>query len=391
MISDQKSLTSEPTENWKIPLYKVFTDDEDLKIVERVIKRGSMWAMGPEIEELENGIQEYLGIDYCTVLNSGTSALHALLIANEIKQNDEVIVPSFSFISTANSVLFVNADPVFADIEEETFGLNPQLINEKITAKTKAIIPMDYGGMSCKINEIKDIAKSNNITLIEDAAEGLGSKVEGKKVGTVSTSAIFSFCGNKVLTTGEGGAVITKDKKIDEKIKAIRSHGRIDKNYFENPFSSQYLDVGYNWRMSSITAALGVSQLQKLDKLIEMRQKNAKFISSKLKKFSQVMVPTPPKNFEHIYQMYTIRLKDKSIRDKLQKFLLGEKIFSKIYFLPIHLFPFYKEHFHMKKGMLPITEKVSEEILTLPMYPNMTNEEKSYLTSALEEFFEDLK
>ena len=137
MISGQKSLTSEPIENWKIPLYKVFTDDEDLKIVERVLKRGSMWAMGPEIEELENGIQEYLGIDYCTVLNSGTSALHALLIANEIKQNDEVIVPSFSFISTANSVLFVNANPVFADIEEETFGLNPQSINEKIIKKLK--------------------------------------------------------------------------------------------------------------------------------------------------------------------------------------------------------------------------------------------------------------
>ena len=251
---------------WKIPLYRIYTDDEDEKIVNKVILRGNTWAIGPEIEEFENNIKNYVGTDYCIALNSGTSGLHATLLAYGLGNGDEIIVPSFSFISTANSVLFVNGKPKFADIEEETFGLSPDSISNAINSKTKAIIPMDYGGLSCKITEISEIAKKNNLILIEDAAECLGSTVKGAKVGSQSDSAIFSFCGNKVLTTGEGGAVVTNSKKIYEKIKLIRSHGRQDSiNYFKNPSKSQYLSLGYNWRMSSLTAALGISQLKKLD------------------------------------------------------------------------------------------------------------------------------
>ena len=179
--------------NWKIPLYKIYTDDEDVNLITKVIKRGSSWALGPEIEELENAIKNYVGVDYCATLNSGTSALHATYLAYGIKDGDEVIIPSFSFISTANSVMFVNAKPIFADIEETTLGLNPELLEEKISSSTKAIVPMDYGGLSCNIFEINNVAKNNNILLIEDGAEALGSSVHGKKVGSVSDSTIFSF------------------------------------------------------------------------------------------------------------------------------------------------------------------------------------------------------
>jgi len=212
---------------WKIPLYKIFTDEEDLNLITKVIQRGNNWALGPEIDEFENALKNYVGVDYCLTLNSGTSALHSALLANDIGQNDEVIVPSFSFISTANSVLFVGGKPVFADIEENTFGLSPSSILSKKTPQTKAIIPMDYGGLSCNIFEINQLAKDNDLILIEDAAESLGSTINGKKVGSQSDCAIFSFCGNKVLTTGEGGAVITNSKKLYEKIKLIRSHGRM--------------------------------------------------------------------------------------------------------------------------------------------------------------------
>ena len=260
--------------DWIIPLYKIYSDDEDVKLVSKIIKRGRDWAIGPEIDEFERNLKNYVGTDYCVTLNSATSALHATLLAYGLGNGDEIIVPSFSFISTANSVLFVNAKPKFADIEEETFGLSPNSITNTINSKTKAIIPMDYGGLSCKITEISEVAKKNNLILIEDAAECLGSTVKGSKVGSQSDSAIFSFCGNKVLTTGEGGAVVTNSKKIYEKIKLIRSHGRQDSNnYFQNPSKSQYLSLGYNWRMSSLTAALGISQLNKLDKIIKMRQK----------------------------------------------------------------------------------------------------------------------
>ena len=374
---------------WKLPLYKIYTDDEDVNLITKIIKRGSNWAIGPEIEEFENAITNYIGVDYCAVLNSGTSSLHATLLALGLGSGDEILVPSFSFISTANSVLFVNATPSFVDIEEKTFGINPELIKEKTTSSTKAIIPMDYGGMSCQISEIKEHAENNNLLLIEDAAESLGSSVNGKKIGSMADATVFSFCGNKVLTTGEGGAVVTNSRDTYEKIKLIRSHGRLDQsNYFENPSSSQYLDLGYNWRMSSITAALGISQLNKLEKIIQMRKDNANYLSSKLSKFSQIKVPIPPNDYDHIYQMYTIRLPDKDIRDSLHDFLSTRGIFSKVYFTPIHSTSFYKQKFDIDRNSLSVTEKISNQILTLPLYPNMTMEEKDLLIQTVSEFFE---
>jgi len=375
--------------DWKIPLYKIFTDDEDISLITKIVRRGEKWAIGPEIEEFEKNLKDYVGCDYCLTLNSGTSSLHASYLAYGIGFNDEVIIPSFSFISTANSVLFVNATPVFADIESDNFGLDPKYLSKHVTSKTKAIVPMDYGGISCKISEIKEITRDNKLFLIEDAAESLGSSIDGKKVGSMSDTSIFSFCGNKVLTTGEGGAIVTNDKAIYEKIKLIRSHGRIDtKSYFDNPLTSDYVGLGYNWRMSSITAALGISQLQKLDKIIQMRQEHAKYISSRLSKFSQIILPTSTSSYENIYQMYTIRLPEKNIQTNLQNFLLKKKIFSKVYFKPIHQTVFYRQKFNSDSQLLPITETISDQVLTLPIYPNMTLEEKNYLIESISEFFE---
>jgi perosamine synthetase len=323
-------------------------------------------------------------------LNSGTSALHATFLAYDFKKNDQIIVPSFSFISTANAVRFVGATPIFADIEEKTLGLDPKEVENKITNTTRSIVPMDYGGQSCDIIKLKQVAENYKIPLIEDAAEGLGSTIEGKKVGSQSDSAIFSFCGNKVLTTGEGGAIVTNSKEIFEKVKLIRSHGRVDNiSYFNNPSDATYLQLGYNWRMSSITAALGITQIAKLDKIIKMRQLNANYISQRLKKISSIKTPKISEEFNHIFQMYTIRLPSQKIRDDLHTHLLEKKIFSKVYFNPIHLTASFKENFDTREGMLPITEKISKIILTLPLYPNMTNEEKEYLIESIIEFFEN--
>jgi dTDP-4-amino-4,6-dideoxygalactose transaminase len=248
---------------WKIPLYKIYTDDEDLNLVTKIIKRGNRWAIGPEIEQFENEIKNYVGCDYCLTLNSGTSSLHAALLAYELGVNNEIIVPSFTFISTVNSVLFVDAKPTFAEIEETNLGLDPELIQARISGRTKAIIPMDCGGLPCKIFEIKKQIEDAGLFLIEDAAEALGSSVRGTKVGSNADTTIFSFTGNKVLTTGEGGAITTNSREIYEKIKLIRSHGRIDKiNYFSNPHESNYQGIGYNWRMSTIAACLGITQLK---------------------------------------------------------------------------------------------------------------------------------
>jgi perosamine synthetase len=379
-----------PLNQWKIPLYKIYTDDEDLDLITKIVKRGTQWALGPEIEEFENMIKDYVGCDYCLTLNSGTSALHSILLAYDIQPNDEIVVPSFTFISTANSVLLAGAKPVFADIEDKTFGLDPQKLIENISTSTKAIIPVDVGGLSCQINEIKKISGENNLLLIEDAAEALGASINGEKVGSISDTSMFSFCGNKVLTTGEGGAIVTNDKTIFEKIKLIRSHGRLDKgNYFDDPSLSNYLSLGYNWRMSSITATLGISQMQRLDKTIKKRKQNAVEISSKLSKCKSIIVPKIPEGYEHIFQMYTIRLPNKEIRDNLQKHLLKNKIFCKVYFKPIHQYSFYQNLDLSPKKILPKTLEIFDQVLTLPLYPNMTTEEKELLTSTVLEFFEE--
>ncbi len=375
--------------HWKIPLYKIFTDDEDLRLVNDVIKRGKSWAIGPEIEKFENELSSFIGQKFCVALNSGTSGLHAALQAYGIGNDDEVIVPSFSFISTANSILFVHATPIFSDIETENFGLDASLLEAKITNKTKAIMPMDYAGQSCKIHEILEVTEKHNLTLIEDAAEGLGSSINGKKIGTQSDCAVFSFTGNKVMTTGEGGAIVTDSEEIYEKLKLIRSHGRIDaQNYFENPNISDYVNIGYNWRMPTISAALGLAQLAKLPKIIKMRKENANYLSSRLSKYSQIETPSPKSGSDHIYQMYTIKLSNTKIRDSLQAYLTENRIFSKIYFPPIHLTKFFSQKFNLKDGLLPITEDISSRILTLPMYPNMTGEEKDLIVSTIGEFFE---
>jgi len=378
---------------WKIPLFKMYYDKEDIQNVTNVLKRGMFWGLSEETTRLEKMLAKVVGTRYCVVFNSGTSALHAALIAYGVKNPDEVIVPSFTFIATANSILFVNAVPVFADIETQTYGLSPNDVQSKITSRTRAIIPVHYGGNLCKINELKEIAKDHNLLLIEDAAEALGTKLRGKMAGSFGNCAILSFAWNKVITSGEGGAVITNSKKIYEKLLLIRSHGRIDKeNYVLSSKSSEYVTLGYNWRVSAITAALGISQLEKLDKLVSMRIKNSEYLTKKLKKLSFIEAPKLQAGVIQTYMMYTIRLKNgKKIRDQLRKFLTKKGIQTKVNFEPIHLTKFYRAKYGYKKGFLINTEKISDEILTLPMYPNLKKTEMDFIINSINEFSEKLK
>jgi perosamine synthetase len=373
--------------SWRIPLFRIYWDEDCIMEINEVIKSGMNWAIGPKVEEFENAISEYIGVKYTVSFNSGTSALHALLLAHEIRPGDEIIVPSFTFIATANATLFVGAKPIFADIEEETFGLDPQDVNEKITEKTRAIIAVHYGGCPCKVRELREIADDHRILLIEDAAEAFGAKIWDSKVGTFGDSAMFSFCQNKVITTGEGGAAVTNDKKIYERLKLIRSHGRLeDQQYFSSTQVGEYVELGYNWRLSNILAALGLAQIKKVDRIIEVRRKKAQMITEGLMKIKDIITPRPPEGYFHVYQLYTIRVPSK-MRDALMKYLTRKGIMSKIYFNPVHLTMFYKMKFGFKGGELPITEKVSKEVLSLPIYPTMTVEEINYIVNSIGEFF----
>lgn len=372
----------------KIPLFKIYWDKEDVALVSGAIKRGMFWATGPNIEEFEKKISAHVGTKYCVTLNSGTSALHAALIAYGIGEGDEVIVPSFTFIATANAPLFVGAKPIFADIEEKTYGLDPEDVKRKITKKTKAIIPVHYGGCPCLIRELREIADDKGILLIEDAAEAFGARIGNKKVGTFGDAGVLSFCANKIITTGEGGAIVTDSREIHEKSKLIRSHGRLETaDYFTSAEYMDYVELGYNFRMSNITAALGISQLKKIDKIIGMRRKNVKYLTKKLAEVGEVEPPLQPKDYFHVYQMYTIKLRSGD-RDSLSKYLAEKGVTTKVFFHPVHLTKFYRNKFGYRDGELPSTEDLSKRVLTLPMYPDLTKRGMDFIADKIHDFFE---
>ena len=375
---------------WKIPLFKQYWDEEDINSVEKVIRRGTYWANGPEIMEFELQLAEYIGSQYALAFNSGTSALHTLLLSYDVKQSDEIIVPSFTFISTANCVAIAGAKPIFAEIENKSYGLDSEDVKEKITKKTKAIIPVHYGGSPCKdIKALKEIASDHNLLLIEDAAESLGSKIDNKMVGTYGHSSMFSFCQNKVITAGEGGAITTDSKAHYEKMKIIRSHGRMEKgkDYFSTIKAFDYTKLGYNYRIPTICAGLLLSQLKKINKIIQLRRKKAEYYNKELGKQNEIKIPINLKGYHHVYQLYTIQVNENEVRDKLQQYLEKSGIMTRVYFEPIHLKTYYREKYNYKIGDLPNTEEISKKVVTLPLYPTISNKEMDYVIEKIKGYY----
>jgi dTDP-4-amino-4,6-dideoxygalactose transaminase len=368
---------------WKVPLFRIYWDESDIEKTSAAIRRGMYWAEGPEMEAFGEEIEKYTGSKYCVLFNNGTSALHASLLSYGISTGDEVIVPSFTFISTANSVLFVGAKPVFADIEELRFGLDPDDVNERITAKTKAIIAVHYGGAPCDIRALKEIAEDHALICIEDAAESFGAETGGKKVGSFGNSAMFSFCQNKIIATGEGGAIVTDEKETYERLRLLCSHGRTnDQEYFTSSGDADYVVLGYNFRMSNITAALGLAQISHVENLIGKRRDLASRYSTGLKTIPEVKTPGEPDGERNVYQLYSIRCPQ---RDELKKHLAAGGIMSKVYFTPVHHSTLYKK---LQPGIsLPVTERVFQNILTIPLYPTMTRDEQAIVLGSIRDFY----
>ena len=375
-----------------IPLFNIYWDEDDIAQIVRTIERGGNWAAGPDIEIFEGMVAEYLGAGFCTVYNSGTSALQAVLMAYGIGPGDEVIVPSFTFIATANSPLFVGARPVFADIEDRSYGLDPEDVEKKITPRTRAILPIHYAGFPCMVEELRKIADAHSLLLIEDAAEAFGAGIGIKKAGTFGHAAVLSFCQNKVITTGEGGAVVTNNSEVYRRLKLIRSHGRLETgDYFSSPEYMDYITLGYNFRLSDISAALGIAQMKKVDRVIEMRRRNAGYLGRQLASIDRISVPEMPESHFNVYQMYPVRVKaDGDLRDRLAAYLREKGIATRVNFYPVHLTKFYRDRFGHHDGELPVTEMVSRQILTLPMYPGLTENDMDYIAEQIKSFFDTL-
>lgn len=362
----------------EIMLYETYSDEDDVEAVKKVTKRNTWWCKGEEVDEFENKIADYVGTGYAVTFNSGTSALFANLLLNDI-ENKEVIIPSFTYVATANAVMNAGGKPVFADIERKTFGLDPEDVKEKITDKTAGIIPVHFSGDVCyKIDSLIEIARDNNLFLVEDAAHALGASKKDKNAGTFGDSAMFSLAFNKLISTGEGGILVTDSEGLNDKLRKIREQGKSGGDDIAFP--------GFNLMMSSMEASLGLSQLNKIDELIEKRRELANEYDRGLE---DLPVQTPKRLDEHyhVFQRYNILCNDKSQRDSLIEYLSENDIPTTISYEPLHLFNFIKENFNWGKGDLTNTEDISSRIVTLPFHPNLTKEKITYITKKIENFF----
>ncbi len=363
-----------------IPIAKPFLSNEEVKAVANVLKSGII-AQGPKVNELETEFAKFCGTKFAIAVNSGTAALHTTLNMAKIKERDEVITTPFTFIATANTILMQKAKPVFADIDEDTFNINPSEIKNKITKRTKAIVTVDLFGHLCDYDEINEIAKKNKIIVIEDACQAINAEYKNKKAGSFGNIGAFSFYATKNITCGEGGAITTNNKEYAEYAKLFRQHGRSKMNTYD------YVNIGYNYRMTDISAAILLAQLKKIDIITKKRVQNAEYLSKGLRKITGVRVPIVKKGHKHVFHQYTIKIEDnfKLKRDDLIKYLNKKGIACSVYYpQPLHLCSHIKE-FGYKKGDFLIAEKLSKQVISLPIHPNLTKQQLNYIINAFKE------
>ena len=354
------------------------TEKEKTSVLE--VLNSSILSQGEKIKTFEEMFCKYTGQKHSIAVNSGTSALHLAVKTLGLNEGDEIITSPFSFIASANCILMEKLKPVFVDIERDTFNIDPDKIEEKITDKTRAILAVHIFGLPADMDKINEIAKKHSLQVIEDACESLGTEFNGKRVGSGNNTSIFAFYPNKQITTGEGGMIVTSDDKIAELCRSLRNQGRNIKGDW-----LVYERMGYNYRMSELNATLGVAQMERLDEILNKRNKISELYESKLKNLSEVKTISVPENTKISWFVYIIKVNEK-IRDKLMSYLESKGIQTRPYFPPIHFEPFYKEMGY-KEGDFPITEEVSKQTMALPFHNNLSEEEIDYVVEAISDFF----
>jgi len=347
---------------------------EEKNAVMKVLDSG-MIASGPRVEEFEKRFAEYVGTKYALATTSGTTALHLGLLSLGIKTGDEVIVPSFSFVATANSILFCGAKPVFCDVDPRTFTLDPKKVEKRITKKTKAIMPVHLYGQSADMNPLMEIAKKHDVHIIGDAAQAHGAKYDNKMVGSFGDVECFSFYPTKNMTTSEGGMVTTNNSDIAEKTNSLRNHGRE-----KTKWGYEHGCVGYNYRMTDISAAIGLEQLKKLPMFNEKRQQNAHYLTKNLTGIDGITPPYELKNAEHVYHQYTIKCTAReTLIEQLKKNEIGYGIY---YPKPMHYYPHLKSYGH---NDLKISEQLCNEVLSLPVHPALSSQDLEKIVNVVNE------
>ncbi len=358
-----------------IVISKPLLGREEEKSVISVLRSG-MLAHGEQVEKFEKKFADYIGTKYAIATSNGTIALHLALLALGVGKGNEVITTSFSFIASANSILFTGAKPVFVDIDKNTFNINCDQIEEKITARTKAILPVHLFGLPVEMKKINKLAKKYKLFVIEDACQAHGAKINGKMVGSFGTVGCFSFYPTKNMTTGEGGMITTNNKRLSEKVKLLRNHG-MPKRYHHSL-------LGYNFRSNNIAAAIGLEQLKKLGNFNKKRIRNANYLNEKLLNTKWIQTPVVPRGYKHVFHQYSILIENKHniSREKLIQHLNENGISTMIYYpIPIHKQKLYRNLGYDDK--LPVTEVVSKQIFSLPVHPSLKPQELKKIVTTL--------
>ena len=383
-----------------IPYGKHWLDKKDIEEVIKVLN--SDWiTQGPKVKKFEEALCEYTGAKYAVAVSSGTAGLHIACLAAGIKEGDEVITSPITFVASANCILYCRAKPVFADIQEDTVSIDPEEIKKRLTKKTKAIIPVHFAGHPCDLEEIHQIAKKHNLIVIEDACHALGAEYKGIKIGSCKYSdmAVFSFHPVKSITTGEGGAVLTNNEEYYKKLIMFRQHG-ITKNSSQfTVYDSQLIGdwyyemqfLGYNYRLTDIQCALGISQLKKLDKFIKKRRQIVEIYKEAFKNNDFFDLPVEKDYAKSSWHLYPIRLKNKYCSKKREIFAkLREKgLGVQVHYIPVYWQPYYQK-LGYRKGICPNAEDFYQREISIPLYPSMSDEDIRYVIEKIFEVFKEV-
>lgn len=366
-----------------IPINKPWIDEQEKKEVIAVLDENALTTAsrdgGKRVRDFESQLKSYLGVKHVLAVNSGTAALHAALLAAGIKHGDEVLLPSFTFVATANAVVAAGATPIFIDVKKDDYTMDPADLGSKITEKSKVIIPVHLYGHPADIDEISELAKKHSLDVIEDACQSLGSTYRKKQTGTFGSMGCFSMYASKVLTAGEGGAIATDSDELADKIKMIRNHGMVE------GYDTRVL--GLNLRLPELSAAVAKVQMQKLARMLELRRRNAEALSKMLNPVSArrgLRLPQEASEKKFNWYLYTIALDD---RDTIKNALIKNNIGATVYYSPpVHRTPYYMQVAPGTK--VPVTEWCAEHVLSLPVHPQVTESNIDRIAQSLTSFLE---
>nr|WP_204955976.1 UDP-4-amino-4,6-dideoxy-N-acetyl-beta-L-altrosamine transaminase [Metabacillus crassostreae] len=379
-----------------LPYGRQWIDEEDIQSVVNILK-GDYLTTGPAVAEFEQAVASYVGAMYAVAFSNGTAALHGACFAAGIGEGDEVITTPMTFAASSNCVLYQGGKPVFADIDPKTYNIDPKNVEALINENTKAIIPVHFTGQPVDIDELHQLAKKHNLVVIEDAAHAMGATYKGDKIGSLSDMTMFSFHPVKHITSGEGGIITTNNEEYYQKLLQFRSHGitREPNKLVENhgPWYYEMQFLGFNYRITDIQAALGTSQLKKLDKFVDLRKKYVSLYNKAFKEIDGIQTPYQDQNGESSWHLYIIRLdldKLSVSRKAVFEALVNENIGVNVHYIPVHLLPYYTK-LGYQRGICPIAEKLYEEIITLPLFPAMIEEDIMDVIAAVNKVFNNYR